>query len=113
VPIPRAKNDSAIARALEPFASRPEFVTAYRNLEVLREYPPVRSILVGRDKTIWLELWTAAAERSWLVLDARGNQVATLKLPPTISVVAADMSNVWGLDTDEFGAQGIARYKLL
>jgi hypothetical protein len=110
VAIPRAKTDSAIARSLEPFADRPEFVVAYRNLEVLTHFPPVRSILVGRDRTIWLELWTAAAERSWLVLDARGSQMATLRLPATITVVAADMSNVWGLDTDELGAQGIVRY---
>jgi hypothetical protein len=79
---------------------------------VLTHYPPVRSILIGRDKTIWLEMWTAAAERSWQVLDARGNPFATAKFPATVTILAAELTAAWGVETDVDGLQSVVRYKL-
>jgi hypothetical protein len=106
VAIPREKNDSAINSRIASYANRPEFVAAYKALPLLTHYPPVRSILIGRDKTIWIEVWTAAPERSWQVLDSSGSLIATLKLPPAVTLLAAELTTGWGIETDIDGLSG-------
>jgi hypothetical protein len=112
VAIPRVKYDSAVAERMAVLGNRPGFTEAYRSLPLLTHYPPVRSILIGHDKTIWLEMWTAAAERSWQVLDARGNPFATAKFPATVTILAAELTAAWGVETDVDGLQSVVRYKL-
>jgi hypothetical protein len=112
VAIPRAKNDSAIGRSVEAYSSRPDFVAAYRNIPLRSHYPPVRSILLGRDNTTWIELWTPAAERSWQVLDARGNLVAALSVPANVTLLAVQLNTVWGIETDVDGVNAVVRYRV-
>ena len=112
VAIPKEKHDSVINERLATYSTRPEFVTAYRNLPLRTHYPPVRSILLGRDNTTWLELWTPAAERSWMVLDSRGNGIATLKVPSNVTLLAVQLNMVWGLETDVDGVHSVVRYRV-
>ena len=69
-------------------------------------------MVIGRDQTIWLETWTPAPERSWTVLDARGNPIASVRLPANVMVLAADLTTVWGIETDADDLNSIVRYKL-
>jgi hypothetical protein len=112
VAIPREKNDSVINGRIEQTAGRGGFAEAYRSMRLPTHYPPVRAIVVGRDKTIWLESWTPAAERSWTVLDPRGNPIATLKLPANVTLLAADLESAWGTETDVDGLNSVVRYRL-
>jgi hypothetical protein len=120
VAIPREKNDSVVAARIGQLDSmtglapenKPLFVQAYRTMPLRTHYPPVRSIVIGRDKTIWLENWTPVAERSWQVLDPRGNPVAIVKLPSNVTLLNADLTMIWGVETDVDGLISVVRYRL-
>jgi hypothetical protein len=46
------------------------------------------------------------------VLDPRGNPVATVKFPANVTILAADMTATWGVETDVDGLNSVVRYKL-
>ncbi len=60
VRIPRAVSDSARNHFLAtpgPYGIQPERRAAVRQLRVPEYYPPVRDVIVGQDRTIWLGRW--------------------------------------------------------
>jgi hypothetical protein len=105
VEVPSAVRDSikAAARAPAPRAAAeklPEF------------YPPLRTILSGRDETVWIELFSTGRDRAWQVLDERGNQVAQVKVPRNIRIQVASRAVVWATETDDDGLQHIVRFRV-
>jgi hypothetical protein len=77
-------------------------------------YPPLRRIIVGSDRTIWLEMWTAAAVHHWVELDPMGNPDAVVDLPLEVRVEAAAESRIWCIQRDPVRrSTDIIRYRLV
>jgi hypothetical protein len=75
--------------------------------------PPVSEVLVGRDHTLWLRLadrGTGSVE--WLVLDEQGSALGRLVLPPTLQILQAQRTQVWGVIHDEFDVPFVVRYRM-
>jgi hypothetical protein len=107
-PIPRHVRDSITAAALRsPMPSRR--ATADR---IPESYPPLSRILVGRDATTWLEVFSASGDRTWHVLDAQGNVAGRITIPRNIDIKVASRDIVWATETDDDGLQHIVRFRV-
>ncbi|MEO7354857.1 MAG: hypothetical protein ABIZ70_10990 [Gemmatimonadales bacterium] len=115
VPMSRAMADSAMlvlrtpSKHSQPQPGRSDAIDA---LVVAKTVPPVVRLLAGRDGTTWVAEGGVGAERSWLILDARGDQVARVKLPRSFVPRVADGSQLWGIDSDDDGLQRVVRYRI-
>jgi hypothetical protein len=81
-------------------------------LSVPRLYPAAKGVIVGRDHTIWLQLWTNMAYHDWLVLDPHGNPISHVIVPAAIEVKVAERGHFWGVATDKDGLPSIVRYSV-
>lgn len=110
-PIPRQLIDSIITQRVVG-ASSPEQKDAFRSMTPPANYPPFSRILVGRDETIWIELYTTTGDRVWNVLGADGDGIGHVRLPRSVQVMVASREAVWGTDTDDDGLQHVVRYSV-
>jgi len=92
-----------------------------RSSDVVREeavkrlpwaYPPVEGLVVGRDQTVWIELRSTAPEHVWLVLDAKGETIGTVRLPKEFVARVAERGRVWGFDRDADRVTALVRYRI-
>lgn len=75
--------------------------------------PPITEVVAGRDGTVWLKREAFEREQvDWMVLDARGEVIATLRLPAKLQVHQADRRNVWGVLPDEMDVPQVIRYRV-
>ena len=112
VPLPRARFDSADAAIKEKYKRFPGVAEAWPKVEAPKWYPAVRGLIVGRDNTLWIEIQGAVPGHSWLVLNAKGSPVGQVKVPENVDLKVADRHNIWGLETDADGLEGIVRYRI-
>ncbi|MBK7594771.1 MAG: hypothetical protein IPP98_04130 [Gemmatimonadetes bacterium] len=107
----RAFADSVLAFRMS-HTSHPENVPLYRTMKLREYFPPLLGLVVGRDRSVWLELDTAGGGHLWWVLDATGRHVGTLQLPKSAILQVADRDQIWTLEEDESGLQGVGRYRI-
>jgi len=112
VPIPAAVADSVMsARERQLGANSPELAAAFRKgARLPRIHPPVASLIVGRDGTVWMERPGDAGRRVYFVVDSLGEPVGTIDLPRNATVSAAERGRIWVLERDENDVQSIVRY---
>jgi hypothetical protein len=103
--------DSVMEGRLEQ-AQGPELKEAYQSMKRPSSYSPFTRLLIGRDNTLWLELFTLSGDRIWQVFDSRGDLVGRIALPRSVFVHAAEDSTVWGTDTDDDGLEHVVRYRI-
>jgi hypothetical protein len=116
VPVPRAYGDSIIAAmtrqranvTLPPGMTAPPLPTFQPTI-----MPPVTSLVVGRDGTIWIGQATTEGSKPWLLLDARGNPIGTVALPANVTIRAAERGTIWATErTDVTGVENVVRYSV-
>jgi hypothetical protein len=110
VPLPKATFDSVIARRTA--RGQPEAIAMWRGMTAPASYPPLSRIVLGRDQTTWLEVYSTEGDRQWLVLDARGEPVGRVAVPRGVRIQAASRESIWATDTDEDGLQHIMRFAI-
>jgi hypothetical protein len=112
VPITKRAADSVIdARAKQ----MPAMATALREQGpglVPRFYNPVGLLMLGIDSTIWVSLQRTAEGWPWLVFDARGDPIGTVRLANAFFPHEASREFVWGRYIDENGFGSVVRYRL-
>lgn len=69
-PVPKRLADSAIAYNIE-HAARPPIAEAFTfgKVKAAKNYPPFRQIMIGGDRTVWIECPTGKDEYYWRILD--------------------------------------------
>jgi hypothetical protein len=107
-PVPRNVRDS-VSSVRQRSSSAAMRASADRIPEF---YPPLARILAGRDATTWLEVYSASGDRTWHILDAKGNHTGTLTVPRNIQVMVASGTAIWGTETDDDGLQHIVRFRV-
>jgi hypothetical protein len=75
-------------------------------------YPPVHSMIAGRDSTVWLGFRSTSASRTWLVLDHRGEPIGSLELPTNVRIAVAERATVWTIERDEDGVRSVVRFRV-
>jgi len=111
VPIPGSVADS-VKELRASRAQIPAMQRAIRELELPPVYAPVEGILMGRDHSIWIQLRAVEDMRPWLVLDAQGAILDTIRLARNVRIRVADQQTVWATATDEVDVQSVVRYRL-
>lgn len=109
VPIPKAVRDSAIAALT---GSDPAIRSALEKVQVPDFYPPVSSVLGGRDGSTWLEWYSQSGELRWEGFDAKGNSIGSFRVPRNIQIIAASRDQVWATETDDDGLQSVIRFRV-
>lgn len=85
---------------------------ALAGVKVPPVFPPYSRALVGRDDTIWIELYRRDEPRTWQVLDGQGNPVARVNVPWNVEIQIASRTTIWGVETDDDGLEHIVRYRV-
>lgn len=75
-------------------------------------YPPVSSLVMGRDSTTWIGFRSTTDTRAWLVLDAQGAPVGSLRLPTRFRISDAERATVWGVARDDDDVESVVRYRV-
>ena len=86
--------------------------TLAENMQLPEFFPPFTRLLAGHDETTWLELAPAREQRTWQMLDARGNVAGMITVPRNTTILAASRERLWGIETDQDGLQHIVRYRV-
>ncbi|MES2305577.1 MAG: hypothetical protein V4558_08720 [Gemmatimonadota bacterium] len=107
--VPQRISDSAwkaeeAGRLFDPRLGPPPkaYRDARKRVERLATYPPVRRAILGRDGSIWLELFGESPGHRWATIDPKdGHVIGVLDVPAnvTIRTVARDM--LWASSVDE------------
>ena len=124
-PVPPALPDSlAAAFARRPSTLPPSMAASWpapgraeqlarASLFVPPYLPAARSLVVGRDGTVWIQREDTGGDTSeWWVIDEEGRAVASMRLPAGLRVLAAARDRVWGTETDEMDVPYIVRYEI-
>jgi hypothetical protein len=109
VSIPASVKDSAKASRIR---GAPGMRAAAEKMQLPESYPPLATILGGRDETTWIELFSVSGDRLWHVLDASGNQIAHIKVPRNIRIQVASRATIWATETDDDGLQHIVQFRV-
>jgi hypothetical protein len=74
-----------------------------------------RNIAFGADNSIWVSMATTTGGRQYLLLDERGNQVATLTVPTGFGFAPglSTRSLAWGVVSDADDLPSIVRYRVV
>ena len=75
-------------------------------------YPAIRGLLIGDDGRIWLNEWSATAERPWIVLGKDGTVVGRLRLEANQVLKAANATAAWVVERDSLDVESVVRYRL-
>ncbi|HEX9708867.1 MAG TPA: hypothetical protein VGB42_02735, partial [Candidatus Thermoplasmatota archaeon] len=97
-------------RAEDSAAAR---VAILRAMEVPDFQPPVRSVRVTGEGTLWLLREDVGGEHErWTVLDREDMPVGELELPREPTVVWTDNETVWAVERDELDVPWLVRYRI-
>ncbi len=84
---------------------------AWLSLKAPPRFPPVRTVLVGRDGSLWIEGWGTNV-RPWTVLRPDGSTLGTITLPGRAKLAVADLKQIWSIELDEDDLPSIVRYRI-
>ena len=101
VELPGVVDRRALNRALHEF------------YEQRRYFPPVTSVTVGSDGTIWLAGPEDSGERKWLVLDRSGSAIGRVRLPASSVVESANETEAWVVEKDALDIPYVVRYDIV
>jgi hypothetical protein len=114
-------NDQQFVAALEeitqlPTRVRPGVVVSMDDLRnnAYRPYylPPVKSLTIASDGTIWLHRHTLAKTSTYLVLGSDGNPIATTEVPKGQRVIESNGSTVWTLPIRQDEESIVSSYRI-
>jgi hypothetical protein len=117
--VPQSAKDSALAEFIprsgavrEGSADLPRRFQAMARQKMPAIFPGVEALLLGLDNTVWVGLRRTAEGQTMLVLDGRGEPVASVLLPPGSRLLQASATRVWIAETDRDGLTSVVRYRV-
>jgi hypothetical protein len=117
IPIPSRVRDSAIsfrgtlaARNNSPEVAREIESIARRLMPPV--YPPISSLYLGTDGTTWVTQRRTDEGVVAVVLDTRGNPVATVLVPERTRLAEVSLGTIIGIESDDDGLTSVVRYRV-
>ena len=74
-----------------------------QGLHIPSHLPPIRRVVEGLDGTIWLERFSLADARRWLVLDSAGQPSFEAELPPGMTLHQTGDGAIWATQMSDDG----------
>jgi hypothetical protein len=113
-PIPGSVLDSAMTARIKRLQERgnTEAVAALRKVKLPTVYPPVSSLFVAQDGTVWVRLRRTGDLVPWVILSPRGEPVDTLRVPPTMRPVEVSNNLLYSIEHDENDVESVIRFRL-
>jgi hypothetical protein len=111
--IPKKSVDSVLARVSSGLRDHP--VDELRGLvakEIPAVYAPVEGLLLGADKTVWLQLHSTGVDRQWLALDPAGTPIGVASVAKNFVARAGDRSHLWGFEAEGEQLRALVRYAI-
>jgi len=110
-PIPRSFVDSskAACRARESTAPRKAACNDVSHSPQLRY---IHRVMLGLDRTIWLQLQPDVKGRHWLILSPAGDPIGKMTFPSNFFLRAANGTTAWGAETDADDVESVVRYRI-
>ena len=94
-------------------ATRPPHIReAMPTLRAASTWPPVKTVLLGADGTIWLEVEELDPRHRWQVLNQSGETVGFVDLPANYTLRVASREMLWGIETDADDLQSVVAYRV-
>jgi hypothetical protein len=113
VAIPRRVVDSARRELMSQPRLSSEQKAAYQSVPFPRYYPPVVRILVGMDRSVWLEEYTTVpGVHAWRILDAKGIVSGVLTVPASVVLMDVRINAAWGTRLNSDGLQDVVRFEV-
>lgn len=113
LPVTEAAADSQAARLAAIMASRPQHIRdAMPKLPAASTWPPVRSLVLGTDGTVWLEIEELTPAHRWQMLSTKGEVIGSVDLPANFALRVASRTIIWGLETDEDDLESVVAYRV-
>ena len=75
-------------------------------------YPPIQSLLLGQDSTVWLLEYHPDAGENWLVLAPNGQDVGRIRLSGGEHLVAGGGGRIWVSQSADDGPESLAQFRL-
>lgn len=110
--IPRRVADSAISARAAKIRNRSLAQKYKASVPIPSAYPPALGVLVGRDGTIWIRQRLTADGSPYLMLAPDGATVGRVVVPPSMRIMVAEASTIWGVESDSDGVESIVRYRI-
>ncbi len=115
-PVPEAVRDSLfeaeVSRAAQQLGGEARARSALSSLlEVPPHYPPLRSIVLASDGTVWMQL-EGRDETRWLHLDAELAPTGVVDLPPSFRLMVAEGNLLWGVERDALEVPRVVRLRV-
>lgn len=102
-----------VARQPNPFPGANEAMAkALEGVRVPPVFQPYSRVLIGRDETVWIELYRRDEPRIWQVLDGSGNDIGRVHVTWNVEIQVASRTAIWGVETDDDGIEHIVRYRI-
>ena len=115
VAISKSARDSALAEYSEG-GERGKAVIDRLQEQARQKLPPayagVENILLGLDNTVWITLRATAEGRPALVLNGKGDPIATVLVPKNSRLRQANATQLWMTEKDSDGLISVVRYKV-
>lgn len=113
LPVSPEARDSQAQRRAAMLANRPPASrAAMPELQPASTWPPVRSVLLGIDGTVWLEVEELDPAHRWKVFSSSGEVIGFVTTPGNFTIRVASRSTVWGVETDADDLQSIVAYRI-
>jgi hypothetical protein len=125
VPISQAEVDSVVKARVAPFDRASGRRSGEHNAAIaelregLREaippaHAPFRNVRFGSDSTIWLGLRQTSEGQPFMLLDDKGEPIATVVLPPNRRLLTISRNELWAITDETRGVIGaILRYRIV
>jgi len=112
--LPSSVRDSITTVFTKAFGSGSTGTRAARqNVRIPEFLPPVSTVFMSDDDNTWIQREKAGlAVTQWMVLDNRGNWIATLNGAANVTLLAARGNTVWGTTVTADGLPIVIRYRL-
>ena len=105
--------DSAVARVSGGLRDHPiDELRALVAKEMPLVYPPIESVILGADQTIWLQVHSTGGDRQWLALDAAGTAIGIASVPKNFVARAGDRAHLWGFEAEGEQLRSLVRYSI-
>jgi len=121
IPIPRSVTDSVFDHVgLQPNGTvmfQPPALAKFKDEvkgRMPKFYSPVSQLYMNRDNTAWIQMRRSnpQAAAAVVLVDERGNQVATFDLPPRTRIVQATRDQIWAVVTDQDDLPSVVRFRI-
>jgi hypothetical protein len=73
-------------------------------------YPPLAGLIIGSDRSVWIELNPTPEGRPYMVLGPTGDQLGSFMLPTSQRIGQVRGDWMWSIDRDSLGVESVVKW---